>query len=130
MKHKRVLSLFLSIVMIMMLALETSAYVPAAAAPSFLAEAAEIRTTVDEYSGIETRDSHDASGFKLGSEPDSILYGAPEEIIVINEDGTESAILAANLNDFRSKKLFTRFEDGQSCICTYDPESREVTTIC
>jgi|GEM_PF-4954255 len=35
MKHKRVLSLFLSIVMIMMLVLETSAYMPAAAGAVF-----------------------------------------------------------------------------------------------
>lgn len=129
MKHKRVLSLFLSIVMIMMLAIETSAYMPAVAGAGFSTEAAEISTSAAECGRLEPDRSNTRSGFMLGSEPDSILYGAPEEIIIINEDGTETTILAANLNDFRSKKLFTRFDDGKASICTYDPETREIATM-
>lgn len=129
MKHKRALSLFLSIVMIMMLAIETSAYMPAVAGAGFSTEAAEISTSAAECGRLEPDRSNTRSGFMLGSEPDSILYGAPEEIIIINEDGTETTILAANLNDFRSKKLFTRFDDGKASICTYDPETREIATM-
>lgn len=127
MKYKRVLSLFLSIVMIMMLAIETSAYMPATAEASFAAEATEVN-----------------AGFKLGSEPEDILYDCGEatigntvyrikdDSIVFGKNDTElvpAKFGSNNLNMLNNKMVFTCFDGNEASICSYDPMSDELRTI-
>ncbi|MBQ4429424.1 MAG: InlB B-repeat-containing protein [Clostridia bacterium] len=144
MKHKRVLSLFLSIVMIMMLALETSAYVPAEAAPIFSADDAEVSTSAAECGRLEPERSSTRGGFKLGSEPENILYDYGKAMIgntvyrikdgsIVSSENDVKLVSAKldsnNLNVLNNKLVFTCFDGNEASICSYDTKSGELRTM-